>query len=299
VESAGELRVLAEAAGRLGLRARVALRVNPNLPAVTHPYISTGLESHKFGVPLAEAERLYAGAARDSRLRVAGVSVHIGSQISDVRSFGAALARVAALVRRLRRAGHAIRLVDAGGGLAIPYRGARHDFHKQFAAYSRAVCRPLRGLGVRLLLEPGRAIVGPAGTLLARVLYRKTNGSKRFLIVDAAMNDLMRPALYGAQHEIIPVLLARRGHGSETTDVVGPVCETGDFLARGVRLPFLPESALVAVLDAGAYGASLGSNYNSRPKPPEILVDGKTARRIRRRETAAALMRLESPGGNA
>ena len=158
---------------------------------------------------------------------------------------------------------------------------------------------PLRGLKVRLLLEPGRAIVGPSGILLTRVLYRKTNGSKRFVIVDAAMNDLLRPALYGAQHQILPVAPAARDAGNETVDVVGPICETGDFLARGVRLPAVPEGALLAVLDAGAYGASLGSNYNSRVKPPEILVDGKTARLIRRRESAADLMRLESAAVNA
>jgi len=298
VESAGELRLLAQTAHRLGRTARVALRVNPNLPADTHPYISTGLESHKFGVPLADAEALYAEAARHPHLQVAGVSVHIGSQISDVRSFGAALSRVAALVRRLRRAGHEIRFVDAGGGLAIPYRGARHDFRRQFAAYARAVLRPLRGLDVRLLLEPGRAIVGPAGILLTRVLYRKTNGSKRFVIVDAAMNDLLRPALYGAQHEILPVALAPRDR-RQTADVVGPICETGDFLARAIRLPAVSEGALLAILDAGAYGASLGSNYNSRLKPPEILVSGRTARLIRRRESPADLMRLESASGNA
>jgi diaminopimelate decarboxylase len=299
VESASELRVLAETAERLRLRARVSIRVNPNLPADTHPYISTGLESHKFGVALAEAERLYAQAARHSSLRVAGVSVHIGSQISDVRSFSSALARVARLVRRLRRAGHVIRFVDAGGGLAIPYEGTRHNFREQFAAYARAVRRPLRGLSVRLLLEPGRAIVGPAGILLTRVIYRKTNGPKRFLIVDAAMNDLLRPALYGAQHEIVPIALAPPDRGRETTDVVGPVCETGDFLARGIRLPAVREGTLLAILDAGAYAASLGSNYNSRRKPPEILVEGNSARCIRRRETAADLMRLESFGRHA
>jgi len=299
VESAGELRALADTANRLRRRARVALRVNPNLPADTHPYISTGLESHKFGVPLAEAESLYAEAARHSSLEVAGVSVHIGSQISDVRSFGSALSRVARLVRRLRAAGHAIRYVDAGGGLAIPYQGARHDFRGQFAAYARAVRRPLRGLGVHLLLEPGRSIVGPAGILLTRVLYRKTNGSKRFLIVDAAMNDLLRPALYGAPHQIVPVALAPGRHTREIADVVGPICETGDFLARGISLPAVPEGALLAVLDAGAYASSLGSNYNSRRKPPEILVRAKSARCIRRRESAADLMRLESGERNA
>jgi len=293
VESASELRVLAETAARLGREARIAVRVNPDLPAKTHPYISTGLRHHKFGVAIAEAERLCAEAARHPNLRVAGVSVHIGSQIADVRPFGAALERVASLVVRLRRAGHRIRYVDAGGGLAIPYNGTGQDFRRQFAGYARAVTRPLRGLGVHLLLEPGRSIVGPAGILVSRVLYRKYNTSKSFLIVDAAMNDLLRPALYRAQHQIVPVTL-RPQLRREKTDVVGPICETGDCFARGIELPRMAEGELLAILDAGAYAASLGSNYNSRVKPPEVLVDGKRARIIRRREAAADLMRLES-----
>jgi len=293
VESASELRVLAETAARLRRRARIAIRVNPDLPANTHPYISTGLRDHKFGVPIPEAERLYADAARHPNLSVAGVSVHIGSQIAEVRSFSAALERVAALVRRLRRAGLPIHYVDAGGGLAIPYDGARHDFRKQFTAYARAVTRPLRGLGVHLLLEPGRSIVGPAGVLLTRVLFRKSNNRKRFLIVDAAMNDLLRPALYRAEHEIVPVAL-RPARPREKIDVVGPICETGDFFTRGIELPRMAEGELLAVLDAGAYAASLGSNYNSRLKPPEVLVDGRAARIVRRRERPADLMRLES-----
>lgn len=293
IESAGELHTLAETAARARRVAPVAIRVNPDLPAKTHPYISTGLHDHKFGVPIPEAERLYAEAARQPFLRVAGVSVHIGSQIADVRSFRAALGRVAALVRRLRQAGHAIRYVDAGGGLAIPYSGARHNFRAQFAAYARAVSAPLRHLGVKLLLEPGRSIVGPAGVLLTRILYRKTNDGKRFLIVDAAMNDLLRPALYGARHEIVPASAPRDGQRREVTDVVGPICETGDFFARGISLPALEAGALLAILDCGAYAASLGSNYNSRGKPPEVLVEGKTARVIRTRQTAADQMRLE------
>jgi diaminopimelate decarboxylase len=293
VESASELQALGVIAAGMRRVAPVAIRVNPDLPAKTHPYISTGLHRHKFGVPIPEAERLYEEAARHPYLSVAGVSVHIGSQISDVRSFGAAMARIATLVRRLRTLGHSIRFVDAGGGLAIPYTGSRHDFRAQFVAYARAVSTPLRNLGVHLLLEPGRSIAGPAGVLLTRVLYRKTNDGKRFLIVDAAMNDLLRPALYGAQHEIVPVTLDPAARDRERTDVVGPVCETGDFFARSVKLPVVPEGGLLAILDSGAYAASLGSNYNSRGKPPEILVDGKTARAIRRRQSAAEQMRLE------
>ena len=293
VESSSELRVLTEMAARLRRKARISIRVNPDLPAKTHPYISTGLRAHKFGVPIADAERLYAEAARSPHLLVAGVSVHIGSQIADVASFRAALERVASLIKRLRRAGIPIRYVDAGGGLAIPYDGARHDFARSFAAYARAVMRPLRRLGIHLLLEPGRSIVGPAGVLLTRVLYRKANRGKRFLIVDAAMNDLLRPSLYGALHEIVPVTLSP-GARRETVDVVGPICETGDFFARGVKLPELAEGDLLAILDSGAYAASLGSNYNSRSKPPEVLIDGSNSRVIRRRERASDLMRLES-----
>ncbi|HMD32131.1 MAG TPA: diaminopimelate decarboxylase [Candidatus Acidoferrales bacterium] len=291
VESASELDALAETAARTGRVARVAIRVNPDLPAKTHPYISTGLRRHKFGVPIPEAERLYARAAQHPKLRLAGVSVHIGSQITDAGSFTAALERVAALVLNLRAQGHTIEYVDAGGGLAIPYEGAGQDFRRQLTAYARAVLRPLRGLGVHLLLEPGRSIVGPAGVLLTRVIYRKSNHGKRFLIVDAGMNDLLRPALYSAHHEIIPVVRGWTPH--ETTDVVGPVCETGDFLARDRVIPVVPEGGLLAILDTGAYGASQGSNYNTRGKPPEVLVDGKTARCIRRRESAADQMRLE------
>ena len=295
VESAGELRALAETASRLRRTAPVAIRVNPDLPANTHPYISTGLHQHKFGVPIAEAERLYAAAGREAHLRVSGVSVHIGSQIADVRSFRAALERVAALVVRLRASGHSIRYVDAGGGLAIPYSGSRHNFRAQFAAYGRAVRGPLRKLGVHLLLEPGRSIAGPAGVILARVLYRKTNRRKRFLIVDAAMNDFLRPALYGARHQIVPVAPDSSPRVRERTDVVGPICETGDFLARGALLPDVPEGGLLAILDCGAYAASLGSNYNSRGKPAEVLVEGKSSRLVRRRQSSADQMRLERP----
>ncbi len=292
VESASELRVLAATTARLKRRAAVAVRVNPDVSAKTHPYISTGLHQHKFGVPIPEARELYAEAARHPNLRVAGVSVHIGSQIADVSSFAAALERVADLVRELRDHEHDIRYVDAGGGLGISYEEGQQDFDGQIGAYASAVLGPLRKLDVHLLLEPGRSIVGAAGVLLTRVIYRKTNNSKRFLIVDAGMNDLLRPALYGAYHEIVPVV--RSSDETETTDVVGPVCETGDFLARGRRLPVVAEGDLLAVLDAGAYGAVLGSSYNTRGKPAEVLVNGKKAREIRRRESVRDQLRMES-----
>jgi diaminopimelate decarboxylase len=277
------------------------VRVNPDVSAKTHPYISTGLHEHKFGVPIPEAQTLYAKAARQPYLKVAGVSVHIGSQITDVSSFADALERVASLVRALRAEGHDIRYVDAGGGLGISYEGAAETFAQQISAYARAVLKPLRLLNVQLLLEPGRSIVGPAGVLVTRVIYRKTNNSKRFLIIDAAMNDLLRPALYGAYHEIVPCgggapprLSSRGPRETEITDVVGPICETGDFFARDRELPVAREGDLLAILDAGAYAAALGSNYNTRGRPAEVLVDGATATVIRRRESITDLLRTET-----
>lgn len=292
IESASELNLLARTATRLKKRAAVAVRVNPDVPAKTHPYISTGLHQHKFGVPIPEAHTLYALAAKEPYLTVAGVSVHIGSQITDVASFQAALERVADLIRSLRSQGHDIRYIDAGGGLGITYKGAQPSFEKQIAAYAKAVTRPLPGLNLHLLLEPGRSIVGPAGVLLTRVLYRKTNYRKRFLIVDAAMNDLVRPSLYGAYHEIVPVV--RSSRATETTDVVGPICETGDFFARDRKLPLVNEGDLLAILDVGAYGSVLSSNYNTRGRVAEVLVDGKKAKVIRRRESFADQMKLET-----
>lgn len=291
IESASELGALAATSARLRKIAPVAVRVNPDVSAKTHPYISTGLQKHKFGVPIPEARELYAEAARQPYLKVSGVSVHIGSQISDVSSFADALTRVVDLVRDLRRLGHDIRYVDAGGGLGISYEGTQADFQEQILAYANAVLRPLKDLDVHLLLEPGRSIVGAAGVLLTRVIYKKTNNSKRFLIVDAGMNDLLRPALYSAHHEIVAV--QRSSSAIEVADVVGPVCETGDFFARGRELPATREGDLLAILDAGAYGSALGSNYNTRGRPAEVLVDGKQARVIRKREMFHDQVRLE------
>ena len=291
LESASELDALARTATRLKKNARVAMRVNPDVPADTHPYISTGLHKHKFGVPIAQARELYRRVAKSKYLQAAGVSVHIGSQIRDFSSFNAAMERVAALVRGLRADGHDITYVDAGGGMGINYRDGSDDFATLAAEYAKAVIAPLQGLGVKLLLEPGRAIVGPAGVLLTRVVYRKTNGDKKFVIVDAAMNDLIRPSLYQAQHQIVPV--SSRHVDSEVADIVGPVCESGDFFARDRELPVTAEGDLLAILDAGAYGMVLASNYNTRPRPAEVLVNGKSAKVIRKRETAADLMRSE------
>lgn len=291
VESASELEVLARCAANLRKTARIALRINPDVPAETHPYISTGLQKHKFGVPLNEARRLYAKAAESKYLQVAGVSVHIGSQITDPTPFSAAMERVVDLIVQLRRDGHDIKFVDAGGGLGINYREGTDNFNECVISYAQAVSRPLRNLGVKLLLEPGRSIVAPAGILLTRVIYRKMNGGKTFVIVDGAMNDLIRPALYQAEHQIVPV--ESDSAETEIVDVVGPVCESGDFFARDRALSTVAEGDLLALLDTGAYGMALASNYNTRPRPAEVLVHGKSAKLIRKRETVRDMTRAE------
>jgi diaminopimelate decarboxylase len=290
LESASELEAVAKCAAKQKRTAKVAFRVNPDVPADTHPYISTGLHKHKFGVPLAEARGLYARASKEKYLQVAGVSVHIGSQITDFAPFSVAMERVKDLVRQLRSDGHQIEYVDAGGGMGIDYASGG-DVGTAVGEYARAVTGPLRGLGVTLLLEPGRSIVGAAGVLLTRILYRKTNGDKKFLVVDAGMNDLIRPSLYQAEHQIVPVLDGDAA--SEFVDIVGPVCESGDFFARGREVPVVQEGELLAILDAGAYGMALASNYNTRPRAAEVLVEGTKARVVRKRETVADLMRGE------
>ena len=293
VESESELWALAECAGRLRKTAPIALRVNPDVAAQTHPYISTGLHKHKFGVPIHDARDLYAKASGARCLNVRGVSVHIGSQITDVAPFGEAMSRVADLVRELRQDGHNIQFVDSGGGLGISYdKTHANEFPSHVAKYADAVMTPLRDLNVRVLLEPGRSIVGPAGALITSVIYKKANNGKRFAIVDAAMNDLIRPALYGAHHEIVPVAPSQSGT-NDLTDIVGPVCETGDFFARDRTLSPIEEGDLLAILDAGAYGMVLASNYNTRPRAAEVLVSGKSAKVIRKREKVADLLRAE------
>jgi diaminopimelate decarboxylase len=311
LESRAEMELLAERAAKLRVRARVALRVNPDVFAETHPYISTGLREHKFGIDIRAAREVYKAAAKSRHLDPCGVSVHIGSQIRSADPFGAAISRVVDLVLQLRRDGLVIRYVDSGGGLGIDYhlRGGTStsgkngrakfgsasgiDPEKQLTAYAAALTKPLSRLGgtVTLLLEPGRFVVAQAGVLLARVLYVKTNGKKTFVITDAGMNDLIRPALYQAYHEIVPV--RPRPGRKRTVDIVGPVCETGDFFARDRSLPELRPGDLVAILDAGAYGSSLTSNYNSRLRPAEVLIEGKTVRLVRRRERMEDLLRTE------
>jgi diaminopimelate decarboxylase len=294
VESEGELDLLAERAAKLKQKARIALRVNPDVFAETHPYISTGLREHKFGISIQHARRVYRTAAKSRWIEPVGVSVHIGSQIRDIDPFGAAASRVAMLIQQLRKDGLHIEFLDAGGGLGIEY-WLDLPFHPEenIKQYAAALKDAVSGLeGIRLLLEPGRFLVAQAGTLLARVLYIKKNGKKNFIILDAGMNDLIRPALYQAHHEIIPVT-PRSGARKLTADIVGPVCETGDFFARDREFAAAQPGNLVAILDAGAYGQSLASNYNSRPRPAEVLIEGKRARLIRRRETAEDLLSAE------
>ena len=288
VESEAELALLAARARMFKRKARFALRVNPDVFADTHPYISTGLREHKFGIDIRQARRIYLSVAGKRWLEAHGVSVHIGSQICSAEPFGAAIERVSKLVRQLRREGIVLKAIDAGGGLGIDYYGGSFDAAAVVEEYAAAIERALDGFEGRLLLEPGRFLVAQAGALVARVLQVKRNGKKTFVITDAAMNDLIRPALYQAHHEIVPV--RPRAGRLRTVDVVGPVCETGDFFARDRKLAPVEPGDLVALLDVGAYAMAQSSNYNSRLRAAEVLVEGGKARLIRRRETIADLL---------
>jgi diaminopimelate decarboxylase len=292
VESEGELALLAACARKMKVKGRFALRVNPDVFAETHPYISTGLREHKFGIDIRKALGIYKSVAKDKWLEAHGVSVHIGSQIRTAEPFGAAMERVAKLAGQLEREGIVLKTIDAGGGLGIDYHGGSFDAAAKVNEYAAALGKALGedeiGFRGKLLLEPGRFIVGQAGALVARVLTVKRNGKKTFVITDAAMNDLIRPALYQAYHEIVPV--RRRAGKARVVDVVGPVCETGDFFARDRKLAAVEPGDLVALLDAGAYGMAQSSNYNTRPRAAEVLVEGGKARLIRRRETMADLL---------
>ena len=293
VESEAELELLAGRAARLKKVARVALRVNPDVFAETHPYISTGLREHKFGIDIGEARGIYLRAAKLKWLRPVGVSVHIGSQIRSVEPFRAALLGVHELVRELARDGVRIESVDAGGGLGIEYdAGKAFDAAEQMREYAAAVKAAMAGFDGELLLEPGRFVIAQAGALVTRVVHVKRNGTKTFVVTDAGMNDLIRPALYQAYHEIVPVALAKKAEW-RVVDVVGPVCETGDFFARDREMETVEAGDLLAVLDAGAYGMSLASNYNSRGRAAEVLVDGGKGNLIRRRETIEEMLGAE------
>ena len=304
VESESELALLAVRARKQKKRARFALRVNPDVFAETHPYISTGLREHKFGIDIRRARRIYNEAASNRWLQPYGISVHIGSQIRSTEPFGAAMQRVAKLARELVKDGIRLRTVDAGGGLGIDYHapasgksGPKSNFDAQAKVneYAEALLTGLEpvlsALDIQLLIEPGRFLVAQAGALLTQVLSVKQNGRKTFVITDAAMNDLIRPALYQAHHEIVPV--NPRPGPRRAVDIVGPVCETGDFFARDRKLPPVEAGDLLAILDAGAYGMAQSSNYNSRFRPAEVLIHGRKATLIRRRETTADLFAPE------
>jgi diaminopimelate decarboxylase len=288
VESEEELETLSARAVAAGKVAKVALRVNPDVFAETHPYISTGLSEHKFGVAIAKARAVYTRARELPGLDPAGVSVHIGSQIRAVDPFAESLKRVLALVEELRQDGVDIRFVDGGGGFGIEYGMAAFDPAESVREYAVAMRSLMAGAGAKLLLEPGRFLVAQAGALVTRVVVTKQNGKKHFVIVDAAMNDLIRPALYQAHHEIWPVV--REGRAAQVADIVGPVCESGDFFARDRETEELRVGDLVALLDTGAYGMAQASNYNTRGRAAEVLVEGGAARLVRRRETVEELM---------
>ncbi len=288
-ESEPELALLNSLAARRGKKAHIAIRVNPDVDAVTHPYISTGLRKHKFGIDISEAETIYGRALALESLVPDSVSCHIGSQILDLAPMIEVFRKMVALVGRLRKLGAPIRAIDLGGGLGVPYQSSDHA--PTIRDYVQAMTAEVAGRDLEILIEPGRSIVAESGFLLTRVLYRKTNAEKHFVIVDAGMNDLLRPALYHSHHEIVP--LRQTSAGTVTADIVGPVCETGDFLARGREIANVMPGDFLAVKTAGAYSFVAASNYNARPRPVEILVEGASYRVIRKRETFDDLIRGE------
>lgn len=297
VESEPELRLLSRVATSLGLAAPVAVRVNPDVDARTHAKMTTGRGENKFGIDLARAPQLYAAAAGLPGIRVVGVAVHIGSQVTDLEPYRQAYGRLGELVLTLRARGHAIERLDLGGGLGIPYAADAVEAPIPLPADYGAMVRAVVGdLGCRLLLEPGRLIVGNAGVLVTRVLYVKEGATRRFAIVDAAMNDLIRPTLYNARHAIVPIEEPRPGTATEDVDmdVVGPICETGDTFGAGYRLPALAAGDLLAIRSAGAYGAVMASAYNSRPLVPEVLVRGADFWVVRRRIEVDEMLAAES-----
>ncbi len=289
VESEAELTRLNTVAGELGKRAPVSLRVNPDVDAQTHPYISTGLKDNKFGIDIHTALAVYEHAALLPHIEIVGVDCHIGSQLTELAPFGDAMRRVLELVDALNARGITLRHIDCGGGIGIRYRDEQPPTP---AEYVTALCTALAGRAEEIMIEPGRAIVGNAGVLLTRVEYLKLNSHKNFAVVDAAMNDLLRPALYDAWMAITPVQAG--AHVARVYDVVGPVCETGDFLGKD-RLLAIAAGDLLAVRSAGAYGFSMSSNYNTRPRPAEVMVDGDRTHLIRRRETLDDLLAGEAP----
>ena len=289
VESSAEAAVIQEVALKAGKRARVSIRTNPDVDAKTHPYISTGTKKNKFGVSLPEAKELYRTLAQMPNIEIVGVSCHIGSQITELGPYQEALASLHNFVDELRREGVDLKYLDFGGGLGISYNAEEPPSP---AEYARVITCATKDLGLTLVLEPGRVIVGNAGILLTRVLFKKEQQAKKFVIVDAAMNDLIRPALYGSHHQLWPIR-ATNGQEKEKVDVVGPICESTDFIAQDREIVKLHRGDLLAVMSAGAYGFSLSSNYNSRTRVAEVLVSGDSYEVIGRRETYEDLIRLE------
>lgn len=289
VESAEELEKINEIAERLHLKAPVALRVNPDVDPKTHPYISTGMKKAKFGIPVQEALRLYGEAAKMKGLKVVGVDCHIGSQLTDTQPFVDAMKRIRGVVEELRSRNIEITHLDIGGGLGIQYKDEKPPSIEEYAA---AILDVLKDIGCTLVLEPGRRIVGKAGALITQVIYNKHGEAKDFVILDAAMNDLIRPSLYEAWHEIIPVKESKPE--KKAVDIVGPVCESGDCFAHDRKFPKVAPGDLVAILDAGAYGFTMASNYNTRARPAEVMVSGEKFITVRKRETLEDMIRGES-----
>ena len=291
VESAAEIRAINDVAASVGMKARIALRINPDVDPKTHPYISTGMKKSKFGIAADRALEEYKMASSMSHIDVVGVHAHIGSQLTDVTPFVDSLKKVVALIDTLKTHGINIRYLNIGGGLGITYSDEKPPLPQDLA---HAISPLVKGLGLTLVMEPGRVIVGNAGILVTKALYEKAGETKHFVIVDAAMNDLIRPSLYGAYHEIRPVNEAAVHRPKQMVDIVGPVCESGDFLAKERSLPNIQPDDLLAVMSAGAYGFVMASNYNSRPRVPEVLVKGGEFHIIRERETYDDLVKGET-----
>ncbi|MBT5265877.1 MAG: diaminopimelate decarboxylase [Rhodospirillaceae bacterium] len=291
VESESELRALSEVANRLGHEATVGLRVNPDVDAKTHAKITTGRKENKFGVDIERAPEFFDLASNLPGTQASSLSVHIGSQLTQVSPFREAYGRLREMTLTLRQAGHVVDHLDLGGGLGIVYE---NEDEPDLSSYARIVRETVSDLDCRLSVEPGRFLVGNAGILVTKVVYVKYGGERRFVIVDGAMNDLIRPTLYNAHHDIVPVEPQRVAGPTGLTDIVGPICESGDYFAQARDFPDMPEGALLAILSAGAYSSVMASNYNSRPMAPEVMVDGDRFEVVRRRQSMEDLLALES-----
>ncbi len=291
VESEDELEAVNRVAQKLSKKARIALRVNPDVDPKTHPYISTGLKKNKFGVPHNEAFDLYLKAKELPNIEIYGIQFHIGSQLLDTKPIYDASVKIAELMKALSDKGVEFKVVDVGGGVGIVYN-EEEDKEPSIDNYAKQVEEAFKDFDVKLVFEPGRFLVGNGGILVSKVIYHKTNGDKKFLIVDAGMNDLLRPSLYNAYHKIAPT--TKQGREEIVCDIVGPICETGDFFGRDYRIEDVPNGGYIAVFSAGAYGFTMASNYNSRPRPAEVLVDGDSFKVVRKRETLEDLIKGET-----